>query len=469
MNVHIHDISDDTSIITLVFTGVVKKLDVQKLQKILSNTNDEHKYHITYFQNNINKQVQYTWSGNLDTVTCSVCLEFGVPHDIVTLLLHPPNVRDEKPVEIPHTFKGDLHPYQLEACQFANRKLRTMLALDMGLGKTVIGVVYALLHLPALVVCPANMIDSWITHIDAFAPDISCTSKYLDGSHDITVVSYHRLHHIKKNTTLSMNCIVADEAHFLKHESSARSSIFASFQQSIQRTLLLTGTPAQRHMDMYHLLKLMDPLRFSSFFSDQRRVKKKEFHFADRYCVPKPVWLAGKRHGFKFGENRNVEELRLVCKKYLLRMTKEEVLTLPTMYRNTVVVGTLTGEAAKNVQSQLDEIENIRDTKGSLYADCELLSMCRQTALDKVSLVCPIIYDIHCSKTDYGRCIIFFHHKDVGQGYVTWMKEHTGRMDKKGVYCTIWSIFIVCHLYRSKLTILYTYFMYRINISFMSS
>jgi SNF2 family DNA or RNA helicase len=424
MNVSIYNI--DTKNITLMFEGSVMKQDVIMLKSLLhSSLKNDDCDHLQYFQANIGKQVQYIWTrSRMDPISYTLCLEFGVPDPIVSLLL------SEKPInehichtKIPKTFTGDLHPYQKEAFQFANEKPRTMLALDMGLGKTVIGVTYALTYLPALIVCPANVIDSWMTHIDVFAPSVSCTSKYLDGSHDITIISYHRLHHITKKTKNLMRCIIADEAHYLKHESSARSVIFAQLQRTIPRTLLLTGTPAQRHMDMYHLLKLMDVNRFPSFFLDDRtnRSDKTIFQFAKRYCVPKPVWLAGKKHGFKFGINRNVEELRLVCKEYLLRMTKEDVLTLPTMYRNVEIVDTLVGDAKKRVQLQLIEIETLRETKGSLYADAELLAMCRQTALDKVPLVCPMLNNIYHSNTDTGRCIIFFHHKDVGQAYAQWM------------------------------------------------
>lgn len=409
--------------VTLLCEGRVEKDDLRKLTSFVV---DPENRHIAYFQTNVGQNIKYMWKRpKTDPVSHALCLAFGVPEKIASLLLTVSQKDEEPCTQIPDTFKGDLHPYQREAFQFANMKNRVMLALDMGLGKTVIGVTYALTHLPALVVCPANVINSWMTHIDAFAPTVSCTSKYLDGSHAITVVSYHRLRHISTEAKKRMRCIVADEAHYLKHETSARSVLFAQFQHTIPRTLLLTGTPAQRHMDMYHLLKLMDPDRFPCFYSVQNPQNTTRFQFAERYCVPKPVWLAGKRHGFKFGENRNVEELRLLCKHYLLRMTKEDVLTLPTMHRNVVIVDTLKGDAAKQVQSRLNSIELLRETKGSLYADAELLAMCRQTALDKVSFVCPLLNEIYQSKTDDGRCIIFFHHRDVGEAYAQWMTEHT--------------------------------------------
>ena len=423
MNVYFKEIRNDT--VSLVFVGIVKKPIVTLLNTIFKKNAARY---LQPFYTNIGKQITHTMFLCVEHPAVRLLSEhFGIPLEITSLLLTPsPPPTNTVITVVPHTFRGDLHPYQLQAFQFANSKPRTMLALDMGLGKTVIGVAYALVHLPALIVCPANVIDSWMTHIDAFAPTASCTKTYLDGSHDITVVSFHRLRHVTKHAKSRMCCIIADEAHYLKHETSARSILFAACQRTIPRTLLLTGTPAQRHMDMYHLLKLMDTPRFPCFYKEPYFGKKTAavFQFAERYCVPKPVWLAGKKHGFKFGENRNVEELRLVCQKYLLRLTKEDVLELPTLHRNVSVVATLQGAAAREIENQLNDIETLRETRGSLYADAELLAMCRQTALTKVPFICPMLNDIHTSNKEEGRCIVFFHHKDVGAAYAEWMTRH---------------------------------------------
>ena len=310
-------------------------------------------------------------------------------------------------------FCGTLLDHQIHALNFAQRQRRTMLALDMGLGKTVIGIAYALHYLPALIVCPAGLVPSWLDHIDTFAPTCSSTSVYLDSSHDFTIVSYNCLAKI----TGVYACIIADEAHYLKHAESARSKAFGQMQTGIPRTLLLTGTPAQRHQDVFHLLHLLDSSRFPTFHvRNPRTTTSSSLCFATRYCVPQPVWLGGQRHGFKYTANRNAAELRIVCERYILRLTKD-ILKLPTMFRQRLELESLPPAEKLAVQVELARIDELRCSYGQLRGDAALLQLCHHHALRKVPHVTPLL------ATRTRRCIVFFHHQDVGQAYRTWMES----------------------------------------------
>ncbi len=112
--------------------------------------------------------------------------------------------------DAPVAYLGILRPHQRTALEFALDRERAMLALDCGLGKTHIGIAYMLSFLPALVVCPASLKASWKEHILMYAPSAVT---------QITIVSYNKL----DTPGVEIQCIVADEAHYLKHESSQRS------------------------------------------------------------------------------------------------------------------------------------------------------------------------------------------------------------------------------------------------------
>jgi SNF2 family DNA or RNA helicase len=306
--------------------------------------------------------------------------------------------------------------YQQDALGFAEHQLRTMLALDCGLGKTHIGMAYMLLHLPAMVVCPASLKDNWLEHILSYAPS---------AIDEITIVSYNKM-----TALAGIQCVVADEAHYLKHETSQRSKTFADILTHCPRALLMTGTPAQRNTDVFHLLKLLDPINFSHFYHYGHAKSVDQLYFAERYCKPQPVWIGGVRHGFKFTTNRNSEELALICEHYMLRMKKESVVQLPHLAREGVLIGKTTDP--KYFKDKWDEIENIRETRGNRLADVEMLALCRETSQLKIPYVGPYLSAWMVSHP-YEKVIVFYHHKDIGNQIVGQLAPGVGhiRIDGK--------------------------------------
>jgi SNF2 family DNA or RNA helicase len=332
-------------------------------------------------------------------VASSEARRHGVPPWLSALLQSEP-IRPP-PVQAPRAYVGCLHSYQEDALGFAEHRKRTMLALDCGLGKTHIGIAYMLLHLPAMVVCPASLKENWLEHILSYAPS---------AIDQITIVSYNKM------TALpGIQCVVADEAHYLKHETSQRSKLFADLLTHCPRALLMTGTPAQRNTDLFHLLKLLDPIHFRHFYHYERTKLPDQLYFAERYCKPQPVWIGGTRHGFKFTTNRNSEELALICEHYMLRMKKEDVVQLPHLTREGVLVGKTTDP--KYFKDKWDEIETIRETKGSRLADVEMLALCRETSHLKMPYVGPYLSE-WISKHPSEKVIVFYHHQDIGNQIV---------------------------------------------------
>ena len=338
----------------------------------------------------------------------------GIPSWLSTLL-QSPMVRPST-LRAPPAYLGTLRGYQEEALGFAEHRSRTMLALDCGLGKTHIGIAYMLLHLPAMVVCPASLKDNWLEHILLYAPS---------AVDQITIVSYNKMTALE-----GIQCVVADEAHYLKHEMSQRSKLFAGLLTRCPRALLMTGTPAQRNTDLFHLLKLLDPVHFRQFFHYGHKKVADQLYFADRYCQPQPVWIGGARHGFKFTTNRNSEELALICEHYMLRMKKDDVVQLPDLQREGVVIGKT--EDPKYFKDEWEEIETIRETKGSRLADAKMLALCRETSRLKIPYVGPYL-SAWMQSHPYEKVIVFYHHRDIGNQIVSQLGPTTGhiRIDGK--------------------------------------
>jgi SWI/SNF-related matrix-associated actin-dependent regulator 1 of chromatin subfamily A len=258
-----------------------------------------------------------------------------------------------------------------------------------------------LLHLPALVVCPASLKANWEEHLLSYAPSMA---------DQITVVSYNKM-----KVLPGIGCIVADEAHYLKHENSQRSRTFTRLLSHCPRTLLLTGTPAQRNMDLFHILKILDPEHFQHFFHYGHSKVADRLYFADRYSTPSAVWIGGSRHGYKFTTNRNSEELALVCAHFILRMKKDDVLTLPRLYTEAVDVGTV--EHPDYFKRRWLEIEDVRERKGSRIADGEMMALCRETSQLKIPFVEPYL-STWIRTHPYEKVIVFYHHKNIGDQIV---------------------------------------------------
>jgi len=337
-----------------------------------------------------------------------------VPSWLTSLVISP--APDPPPMNAPDTYIGSLHSYQQKALGFAAHRLRTMLALDCGLGKTHVGIAYMLLHLPAMVVCPASLRASWEEHIRMYAPS---------AVEQITIVSYNKMVVLP-----GIQCIVADEAHYLKHENSQRSKTFTRLLRHCPRTLLLTGTPAQRNIDLFHILKILDPDHFRHFFHHGHARVEGQLYFAERYSTPQPVWIGGARHGFKFTTNQNSEELARVCTHFMLRMKKEDVVILPRLCTEPVHVGRV--ENPKYFTDRWNEIEVVRETKGSRRADVEMLALCRETSQLKVPFVQPYL-DAWIQSHPYEKVIVFYHHKDIGDQLVQTIDATVGhiRIDGK--------------------------------------
>jgi SWI/SNF-related matrix-associated actin-dependent regulator 1 of chromatin subfamily A len=73
------------------------------------------------------------------------------------------------------------------------------------------------------------------------------------------------------------NCVIADEAHYLKSRDAKRSKQLLPILQAAKRCILISGTPMlSRPVEAYNLLTILRPDIFGKFGE-----------FTERYCAPK--------------------------------------------------------------------------------------------------------------------------------------------------------------------------------------
>lgn len=215
---------------------------------------------------------------------------------------------------------------------------RILLALDMGLGKSIIALKYCLEQKlrPIIVICPASLKYNWeheaATHFGLLC-DILHTRKArkrsLTNFHNpIIILNYEILHAwIDYLVSLKPHAVIWDEAHYVKSRFTLR---FKALKELLYRAkpkhrIALTGTPiTNRPAELWTTLNLLYPNKYSNFF---------EFGF--RYCNPKM-----KFGHWQFTGKKNLSELhRKLLDSCMIRRLKKDVMRdLPDKVRSTIYV-----------------------------------------------------------------------------------------------------------------------------------
>ena len=144
-------------------------------------------------------------------------------------------------------------------------ELGGILADEMGLGKTLqaLALVECIFTTttaaasPALVVCPASLVENWIREAKRFVPDLSTMKHHgtkrtknpelLKGT-NIVVTSYGTLRQdIEKLSTIEWSVVIGDEAQHIKNRRSQNARSLVRLKG--KGRFLLTGTPVENSLD----------------------------------------------------------------------------------------------------------------------------------------------------------------------------------------------------------------------------
>lgn len=250
-----------------------------------------------------------------------------------------------KEVEIPEGIVGSVKlrdysylkrkPYghQIEAAKFLLRKRKSIVAHEMGSGKTATACLAAYSLIPKrLVICPASLKYNWekeIRMVD-YEGSISVIGDKVDYSSDWIVINYDILEREYKSLSqIDFSCIILDEAHYIKSVSnggkpdSKRAKYTMALAGKCEYVFSLTGTPiTNKPKDVFNLLKISDHILSRNFFS-----------FAKKYC--------GATHngfGWDFSGSSSELELHEKLKSIMDRKRKEEMLDLPNKIRRFIPV-----------------------------------------------------------------------------------------------------------------------------------
>ncbi len=176
-------------------------------------------------------------------------------------------------------------PYQIEGALEIARTGRCLVFDEPRTGKTIttiLGLVEwaSIRHAdgPALVVCPASVIDPWVEAWQAWAPHLRAVAwrgpkrQQLAGTADVYVTSYDTARIdtpviAKKSPLLDLGAtaLVIDESHYIKNHQAARTKSVQRLARDVEAFVALSGTPITHHpADLWPALTGLAPGAFPS-------------------------------------------------------------------------------------------------------------------------------------------------------------------------------------------------------------
>ncbi len=299
--------------------------------------------YVDYEERKIAKEAGFFWNPALrvwQTSLVSVASKLKNYADESALVEIEKKVVSIEPWKFPITYPQNLKPreYQLEAARFALARSRAYLALDPGLGKTIIAAMIAsTLHEKTVYICPPFLIENTFNEFRKWAP-ILFISKIdsIDFKNDHVLLVPDSLTHKESvqdkiieflGGAKDSTCFY-DESHRIKEATAQRSKAFYNkIAPLFKRVYLMSGTPMpNRPMELYAPLH-----NFAPDCIDH----KNKFEFGVRYCAAfKGTW------GWDFNGSSNMQELSDKLKTYMLRLRKDEVLKeLPPKTEEVIFIG----------------------------------------------------------------------------------------------------------------------------------
>lgn len=315
------------------------------------------------------------------------------------------------PLRLPKYVPAGLMDHQLQAVSFIeSHDGRGILALEMGLGKTVVAAVC--IKPPAVAVVPAQVNVNWVREINRWRPDL--TVALIKGGKpelvtpdmrraDVVVLNYEIVgKHLEWLRDRKHRTAIADEAQYIKNlkvrwdkelkaffpdSDTQRANDFYLLQKDVPSLMLLTGTPVMnRTKELWPMLHLVDPNEWGSFY-----------RFCMRYCGGHQQ-VAGRRTVLNCDGRTNSDELFAKTNSiYMVRMKKADVLNLPEKQRRTKVVS-LDPKVAKQYAKASQEFLSWVEEQGGWEAAAKAgraQALARMTALRELAAVgkAPAILD----------------------------------------------------------------------------
>lgn len=223
----------------------------------------------------------------------------------------------------------ELYEHQKQVLEQIKGKKRVLLALEMGLGKSLCASEHlkTLDYKYCLIVCPKSLIPMWQEHYQKFygqaINDFTKTKKIVEG---INIVNYDLVFRRKELLSIPKVTLVLDEVNAIVNDRAKRTKAIRSMD--IDNLIMLSGSIGRgRYENLFVLAKLLGAL-----------CTKKQFY--DRYIVQRELKIQGQPFPLKIVCGyKNIEELKSnMRKRNTIFLKTEQVIRLPeqTFIQNSI-------------------------------------------------------------------------------------------------------------------------------------
>lgn len=260
--------------------------------------------------------------------------------------------------------KFNLDPHQMTTVDYCLKNKYSIMALSMGLGKTMTALaIWQRTGGNCLVVCPSYLVSNWISEIRKFLgekPIITAIRKGKDFYHifdsDFVIVSYD-LAQKSEQIFEWADMVVLDEANYIMSMKAKRTEYLhrAIYENSIKRCYLLTGTPIKNRIEEYYSLLALCNYNPEIKHSEFLEKYPDSIAFADHFSYRKEYTMEINGRWVtivKWEGVKNVEELRSNLKGKYIRFSSKDVLKLETPRTKDILIS----ETAD--KKLLEEFEN---------------------------------------------------------------------------------------------------------------
>ncbi len=191
---------------------------------------------------------------------------YGLPEDLAHAIAQEPLALDG--------LRCELRRYQEWGVKYILHQKRVLLGDEMGLGKTVqaIAAMTSLRNNGAtrfVVVCPASVLANWCREINKHsdlpvimvhgANRAASLSQWVEKG-GVAVTTYETTGFFTLEDDFRFDCMVVDEAHYIKNPDAQRSINVKKLCEKAERLLFMTGTAIENKVDeMISLIQVLQP------------------------------------------------------------------------------------------------------------------------------------------------------------------------------------------------------------------
>ena len=315
-------------------------------------------------------------------------------------------------------------PYQIEDAIRTADQTGTLLAHQMGLGKTAIAIMAASKIRPerALVICPASLRLNWAEEIrkwSALSGDIQIITKRteeIDLSARWVIISYNLLSRVILPQEWPL--IIADEVHaHLKNPKSLRSKAFRGLEA--ERDIMLSGTPIEsRPRDLWPIVQRLDPGPSGLGFQ--------WWPFVRRYCAAfwEDIWVKGgkKKKVLNTSGASRIDELQDKLSRFMIRRLKRDVAQQLPEKTHQVVTLMPPAKFRATLKRHSQEYEKflaaLKNTGDS--PEVPFSQMSEQRRIEGEAKTKHIIEHL---QSVAGPTLVFAHHREVLKGLYAGLKD----------------------------------------------